>query len=106
MADLIYTRVIERSTNEDFDEEFDFDGFIPENTTVTDQDVTITRADGTIVTDDVLLSASHATTIVTLSLRTGSSDTAYIITVKATASNQSQSIQTKLLNVSAPGVYR
>mgnify|MGYP001615684848 CR=1 FL=1 len=106
MADLIYQAVLEKFTGEQFDEEFKFDGIIPENTTVTAEVVTATKVDGTNVTDTVIVATSHATTIVTVTLNTGSEETAYLILVRVTASDLTPQVQSKILNVTSPGIYR
>lgn len=106
MADLLYNAVIEKITGEQFDEEFEFEGFIPEDTTVSSHVVTVTRADGEDVTEDVVVESSHATTIVTVTLKTLTTDTSYLIKVTVTASDLTPSAQVKLMNVTAPGVFR
>lgn len=106
MADLLYQAVLERITGEQFDEEFEFDGFIPESTTVTSHVVTVTRADGVLVTDDVVVESSQATTIVTVTLKTLTTDTSYLIKVTVVASDLTPAAQTKIMNVTAPGIFR
>jgi len=105
MADLLYSAVLEKTTGEQFSEEFDFDGIIPENTSVTDHEVEVRRADGVLATDDVVESSSHATTIVTVVLNTLETETAYVIKVSVVTSNLSYARQHKLLNVVNPGVF-
>lgn len=106
MADLLYKTVLEKFTGEQFDEDFDFAGVIPENTTVRSATVTVTKQDGTNSTDTVYIGQSIATTIVTVTLYTGTEETAYIVKVVVTASDLTPAVQTKLLNVTGFGVYR
>lgn len=106
MADLLYQAVLEKFTSEQFDEEFEFDGFIPENTTVNTKTVTATKIDGTDATAAVVITSSKSGTIVTVTLNTGSEETAYIIKVAVTASDATPSVLIKLMNVTSPGVYR
>ena len=106
MADLLYAAIIEKMTGETFDEVFDFDGIIPEGKTVVTAVVTVTRVDGTDATSTVYVSQTISSATVTVKLRSGAVETAYLIKVAVTASDTSTAVQTKLLNVSAPGVYR
>ena len=105
MADLLYQAVLERFTGEEFDEIFDFDGIIPESTTVTSHTVQVTRKDGTNVTDTVKVSSSHATTIVTVTLNTGSEETSYIVKVSVVASDLTPAVRAKLLHVTDFGAF-
>lgn len=106
MADLLYNAVLEKYAEGDFDEVFEFDGIIPESTTVTDKTVTVTRDDGVDVTDSLVSAVSHSGTTVTVSIHPGTTETAYAIKVVVTASDLSQSVMLKLLNVVSAGVYR
>ena len=106
MADLAYQAVLEKFTGEEFDEAFEFDGFIPENTTVNTASATATKIDGTDATAAVVQAVSKSGTIVTVTLNTGSVETAYLIKVTVAASDATPSVQVKLLNVTSPGVYR
>ena len=106
MADLLYTAVLEKFVGEQFDEDFDFDGFIPESTNVVGAVVTVTSTAGTDVTDTIHVSHSISGTVVTVTLRAGSSEAGYIVKVVATSTSNVPSVQLKLLNVTAPGVFR
>lgn len=106
MADLLYASVLEKSTQEQFDEGFEFNGIIPESTTVFSRSVSATRIDGVDVTDEVVVGSSFSGTIVTVTLATGAEDTAYLIRVAVESSTGTPSVLTKLLNVTEPGVYR
>ncbi len=106
MADLLYQDVIEKITGEQFDETFDFNGIIPESTTVSSHVVTVTRMDGVDVSSSAVIESSHATTIVTVTLNTLSIDTGYLIKVTVQASDLTPAGMVKLLNVTVPGAYR
>lgn len=106
MADLLYAAVLERFTGEQFNEEFEFDGIIPESTSVNTATVTVTKQDGTDATSTVYVSKSISGTVVTVTLRSGSEETSYIIKVAVVASDTTPTMRVKLLNVSLPGVYR
>jgi hypothetical protein len=106
MADLLYQAVLEKITGEQFDEEFEFDGFIPESTNVNSRTVSATKVDGTDATSAVVISSSYSGTVVTVTLNTGSTETAYIIKVAVVATDATPSVMVKLLNVTSPGVYR
>ena len=106
MADLLYQGVLEKFTSEQFDEDFEFDGVIPENTNVNTKTVTATKIDGTDDTAAVVITSSKSGTVVTVTLNTGSEETAYIIKVAVTATDATPSVLTKLLNVTSPGIYR
>lgn len=106
MADLLYNAVMEKLTGEQFDEEFEFDGIIPESTTVTYRTITATKADGTDATTAVAISSSFSGSIVTVTLNTGSVETSYVVKVVVHASDATPAVMTKLLNVSLPGAYR
>lgn len=106
MADLLYTAILEKMTGETFDEVFDFDGIIPESRTVVTATVTVTKVDGTDATASVYVSKTISSATVTVKLNTGSTETAYLIRVAVVVSDASTAVQTKLLNVTTPGVYR
>ena len=106
MADLLYAGVLERFTGEQFSEEFEFSGYIPASTTVNTATVTITSVDGTDVTSSVFVSKSISSTTVTVTLNTGSTETGYLVKVAVVASDLTPQVQTKLLNVTSPGIYR
>lgn len=106
MADLLYAAVLERSTGEQFDEEFEFSGFIPEGTTVNTATVTVTKQDGTDATSSVYISKSISGTTVTVTLNSRTEETAYLVKVAVAASDTTPTVRTKLLNVTSPGVYR
>lgn len=106
MADLLYAGVLEKFTGEQFDEDFDFSGVIPEGTTVASATVTVINANGSDATPDVFVSKSIATTIVTVTLNTGSTETAYIVKVTVAASDATPALMVKLMHVTSPGVYR
>jgi len=106
MADLLYTAVLERFTDEQFDEDFEFSGFIPESTTVFSAVVSAINSTGANVTDDRVVTHSISGTVVTVTLRAGSTEGPYLIKVVATSTSNVPSVQTKLLNVTAPGLYR
>ena len=106
MADLLYNGVLEKLTGEQFDEEFEFDGIIPESTTVTYRTVTVTKANGMDATATAAISSSFTGSIVTVTLNTGSVETSYIIRVSVHASDATPAVMIKLLNVSLPGAYR
>jgi len=106
MADLLYAGVIEKITGEKWDEAFDFSGVIPESTTITYFTVTVKRADGVLSPDSYNADASSASSqTVTVSLNSLTSETSYIIDVSVKASDTTPAHLTKLLNVTAPGVY-
>lgn len=106
MADLMYAAVLEKSTGEQFSEEFEFDGYIPESTTVSTFTVAVTKVDGTDKTTEVVDSSSKSGTVVTVVLKTLTEETAYTVTVSVVASNLAPGKQSKLLNVTSPGAYR
>ncbi len=106
MADLLYAAVIEKFTGEQFDEDFDFDGIIPEGTTVTTATVTVAKVDGTDATSTVFKDKTVSGSVVTVTLYTGTSETGYVVKVVVAASDTSPANQTKLLNVTEPGAYR
>ena len=106
MADLLYTSVLEKFAGEQFDEEFDFDGFIPESTSVSSAVVTVVTSTGADVTEDKVVSYSISGTVVTVTLSMGSEEAVYLIKVVATSSTNVPSVQLKLLNVTSPGVFR
>lgn len=106
MADLLYAAVLEKFTGEQFDEDFDFDGTIPEGTTVVSADVTVTETDGTDATEDVYIDQAISSDVVTVTLHTGSTETAYLVRVEVAASDTTPAVLSKLLNVTAPGLYR
>jgi len=106
MADLLYTAVLERFTDEQFDEEFEFDGFIPENTDVNSAVVSATNSTGTNVTDDLIVTYSVSGSVVTVTILAPASEGPYLIKVVATSTSNVPTVQVKLLNVTAPGLYR
>lgn len=106
MADLLYNAVLEKLTGEQFDEAFEFDGIIPESTSVTYRVVTVTKIDGTDATAEVAITSTFSGSIVTVTLNTGSDETSYIIKVSVHASDATPAVMVKLLNVSLPGAYR
>ena len=106
MADLLYTAVLEKFAGEQFDEAFDFDGFIPESTNVSSAVVTAVSTLGADITADVVLATAISGTVVTVTLRAGSAETAYIVKVVATSTSNVPSVQVKLFNITAPGVFR
>jgi hypothetical protein len=106
MADLIYAAVLEKFTGEQFNETFDFDGTIPESTTVVTAAVTVTKSDGTDATSTVYVSKSISSDVVTVTLRSGSEETAYLVHVSVAASDTTPAVLNKLLNVTAHGLYR
>ena len=106
MADLLYQAVLEKVTGEQFDEDFEFSGFIPEGTTVSSAVVLVVNSSGVDVTADRFVSKSISGTVVTVSLSAGAVEDGYVVKVTATSTSAVPSVQTKLLNVTAPGVYR
>jgi len=106
MADLLYTAVIEKYIGEQFDEEFEFSGFIPESTNVNSAVVLILDSSGVDVTDVRKVAQSISGTVVTVSISTGTVETGYVVRVTATSTSNVPAMQSKLLNVTAPGVYR
>jgi len=106
MADLLYQSVLEKFTGEQFNEAFNFDGVIPENTTVTTASVLVTKADGTDATATVFKAKSISSTTVTVTLYTGTTEASYIVQVTVAASDTTPQRMVKLLNVTAAGVYR
>ena len=106
MADLLYTAVLERFAGEQFDEEFDFDGFIPESTNVSSAVVTAISSSGADVTADVVLATAISGTVVTVTIDTGLGEAWYVIKVVATSTSNVPSVQLKQLNVTSPGGYR
>lgn len=106
MADLLYTAVLERFAGEQFDEEFDFDGFIPESTNVSSAVVTAISSSGADVTADVVLATAISGTVVTVTLLAGYDEGAYFVKVVATSTSNVPSVQVKLFNITAPGVFR
>jgi methionine-rich copper-binding protein CopC len=105
MPDLVYRKVIEKLTNEQWDETFDFSGIIPESTNVVSYTVTATKEDGTDVSDSMVISDSVATTIVTVTLNSLTAAASYTVRVNAVATDTTPAVMIKLLNVSKAGVY-
>ena len=106
MADLLYTGVLDKFAGEQFDEEFDFDGFIPESTNVNSAVVTAVSTLGADITADKVISYSISGTVVTVTLLAGSDEGAYFVKVVATSTSNVPSVQVKLFNITAPGVFR
>jgi hypothetical protein len=106
MADLLYQAVLEKFTGEEFNETFDFEGFIPESNTVASRVVTATRMDGVDATAAVIVSSSISSDTVVVTIRTGSTETGYIIKVTVLSSTNTPAVQIKLLHVTSPGAYR
>jgi hypothetical protein len=106
MADLLYTAVLEKFAGEQFDEAFDFDGFIPESTSVVSTVITAISTTGVDITADVVVSSSISGDIVTVTLRAGTEERAYFVKVVATSSSNIPSVQVKLFNITAPGIFR
>jgi len=106
MADLLYLDTIEKLTGEQWTEQFDFNGIIPENTTVASHGITVLRNDGTDVTSSVVDSSSHATTIVSVVLKSLTSEASYLIKVTGKASDNTDFARAKLLHVTPLGAYK
>lgn len=106
MADLIYAAILEKFPGEQFTEDFDFNGFIPESTTVVTASVTVTKNDGTDATDTIYKSKTISGTVVSVVLYTSTADAGYTVSVSVVASDTSPCQLTKLVNVTTPGVYR
>lgn len=108
MADLIYGAVLERFTDEEFDDSFEFEGMLPESDRIGDiTSVTATKVDGTDATDDVIIGYSSTGTALVVTLNTGSTETAYVIVAIITSLlTAAPFTMTKLLNVTATGLYR
>lgn len=105
MADLLYLDVRERFVGEQFDEDFDFSGIVPESTSVTTATATITQSDGTNLTDSVLIAQSISSTTVTLTLKMPSTECSFVVKVSVVASDLTPSVRAKLFNVSSLGAF-
>lgn len=105
MADLLYLDVVERFVGEQFNEAFAFSGIVPESTSVHTAVATVTKSDGTDLTDTVLIAQSISSTTVTLTLKMPSTECSLVVKVAVVASDLTPTVRAKLFNVSSLGAF-
>jgi hypothetical protein len=103
MADLLYTKVADKYTNDAYTETFDFEGHLPAGVTISSRVVTAVDDTGTSA-PTVIASSAIVSLTITVAIATLTINMNYLVKVVVTGSDTKTYTQTMLLRVYDPAV--